>query len=149
MYKLEKRYGERLNFVVLDGAEPRNAELVSKFGVDGIPHLALITGTRKLAGTLVGAVPEAVLEQNFRALAADEPLPYASTNTERSTLKVSQVFFLWVFIWPVGEAVLPEAGRETARSRGSSGMALSRAKRHETLGARSRARSCVRQVVCT
>jgi len=86
MYKLEKRYGERLNFVVLDGAEPRNAELVSKFGVDGIPHLALITGTRKLAGTLVGAVPEAVLEQNFRALAADEPLPYASTNTERSSL---------------------------------------------------------------
>ena len=86
MYKLEKRYGERLNFVVLDGAELCNAELVSKFGVDGIPHLALITGTRKLAGTLVGAVPEAVLEQNFRALAADEPLPYASTNTERSSL---------------------------------------------------------------
>lgn len=83
MYKLEKRYGERLNFVVLDGAEPRNAELVSKFGVDAIPHLALITGTRKLAGTLVGAVPEAVLDQNFRALAAGEPLPYASTNAER------------------------------------------------------------------
>ena len=37
----------------------------------------------KLVGTLIGEVPEAVLESNLRALAAGAALPYASTNAQR------------------------------------------------------------------
>ena len=75
---------ERLARVTNSSNATRNAELVAKFGVDGIPHLALISAQRKLVGTLVGAVPDGVLEQNLRALAAGEALPYANTNTNGS-----------------------------------------------------------------
>jgi len=85
MYRLEKRYTEQLNFVVINGNDARNAELVQRFGVDGIPHLALISAQRKLVGTLIGGVPNAVLEQNMEALAAGSALPYASTNAERGS----------------------------------------------------------------
>ena len=86
MYRLEKLYAEQLNFVVIDGNDARNSDLVQKFGVDGIPHLALISGQRKLVGTLIGAIPNAVLEANMKALAAGNPLPRASTNAEYSSL---------------------------------------------------------------
>ena len=86
MYRLEKLYAEQLNFVVIDGNDARNSDLVQKFGVDGIPHLALISGQRKLVGTLIGAIPDAVLEANMKALATGKPLPRASTNAEYSSL---------------------------------------------------------------
>lgn len=82
MFRLQKAYAERLNFVVINGNDARNADLVQRFGVDGIPHLALISGQRKLVGTLIGGVPEGVLEQNLRALAEGEPLPFARTNLQ-------------------------------------------------------------------
>ena len=83
MFRLEKLYGDRLNFVVINGNDARNSELVSRFGVDGIPHLAMISGERKLLGTLIGAVPEAALEQNVRALTDGRALPFTSTNAGR------------------------------------------------------------------
>ena len=83
MFRLEKLYAEQLNFVVMNGDDARNADMVKRFGVDGIPHLALISADRKLVGTLIGEVPEGVLEQNLRALAAGAALPYASTNAQR------------------------------------------------------------------
>ena len=70
MRALEKQYGEQVNFVVIDGSDPRNCEfasgfkivqiilfldktfcvsstnkkdgLVNRFQVDGIPHLAFL-----------------------------------------------------------------------------------------------------------
>lgn len=83
MYRLERLYAEKVNFVVMNGDDARNAGMVQRFGVDGIPHLALISADRKLVGTLIGEVPEAVLESNLRALAAGAALPYASTNAQR------------------------------------------------------------------
>jgi hypothetical protein len=54
-------------------------DLVRLFGVDGIPHLSLISSERKLAGTLVGAVPERVVESSLEALATGKPLPYGAS----------------------------------------------------------------------
>jgi len=76
MLRFEKLFGERVNFVVLNGEDPANAQLVRLFGVDGIPHLAFIGGNRKLQGTLIGAIPEVVVEQSLRALVEGRPLPY-------------------------------------------------------------------------
>jgi len=76
MLRFEKLFGERVNFVVLNGEDPANAQLVRLFGVDGIPHLAFIGGNRKLQGTLIGAIPEAIVEQSLSALVEGRPLPY-------------------------------------------------------------------------
>ena len=55
---MRSRYGGRVNFVVVNGDDPRNGGLVQTFGVDGVPHLALISAERKLQGTLIGDVPD-------------------------------------------------------------------------------------------
>ena len=76
MLRLEKQYAGRVNFVVVNGDDPRNEQLVRLFGVDGIPHMALISDDRQLAGTLIGAIPEKVVDASLDALAAGKPLPY-------------------------------------------------------------------------
>lgn len=68
MQRLEKRYGSQVNFVVIDGADPKNAQLVQSFGVDGVPHLAYISRERKLQTTLIGEVPEKLIESNLLGL---------------------------------------------------------------------------------
>ncbi len=83
MMKLEKRYEGRVNFVLINGDAPANRPLVQLFGVDGVPHLAMLSAgangaKRKLAGTLIGDVPIAAVERDLDALIAGEPLPYSS-----------------------------------------------------------------------
>jgi thioredoxin-like negative regulator of GroEL len=65
MLKLERRYGGQINFVILNGDDPRNARVVGLFNVDSIPHIALLTGERALRKTLVGAVPAPILEREI------------------------------------------------------------------------------------
>ena len=81
MMRLQKQYGDRVNFVVLNGDDPRNGGLVRKFGVDGVPHLAMISAERTLQGTLIGDVPEPVVDATVKALAAGRPLPYGAAAT--------------------------------------------------------------------
>jgi hypothetical protein len=52
-----------------------SGELVSKFKVDGIPHVAFITRQVEVKTALVGAVPQAILNTEIRALVQDQPLP--------------------------------------------------------------------------
>jgi thiol-disulfide isomerase/thioredoxin len=68
MLKLERRYAGQINFVTLNGDDPRNARVVDIFGVDSIPHIALLTGERALRNTLVGAVPAPILEREILKL---------------------------------------------------------------------------------
>ena len=76
MLRLEKRFSGKVNFVVCNAEDPQYAQLVRLFGVDGIPHLAFIDSERKLRSTLVGEVPEKIVEQSVDALASGRPLPY-------------------------------------------------------------------------
>ena len=78
MLRLEKQYGERLNFVVVDGDDPQNAPIVRAFAVDGIPHFAFISPERKLQATLVGQVPDKVMQRQLEAFAMRGELPYGT-----------------------------------------------------------------------
>ena len=68
MYRLEKEYGGRVNFVLVDGADPKNEQLVSLFSVDGVPHFGFISAERKLLHTLIGNVPRQAMEASLRRL---------------------------------------------------------------------------------
>ncbi|CAM9449017.1 unnamed protein product [Chrysoparadoxa australica] len=77
MSSLEKAYGEKINFVVVDGDSEVNYPLVDAFRVDGIPHLAMVTKRGEVETALVGVVPQKVVEDDIKALIADSKLPYA------------------------------------------------------------------------
>jgi len=68
MYRLEKRYGDKVNFVLVDGADPKNSKLVQVFGVDGVPHIDFISRERKMLTTLIGEAPGAMIEANIQGL---------------------------------------------------------------------------------
>jgi thiol-disulfide isomerase/thioredoxin len=76
MSKLEQEYEGKVNFVTVDGASARNSDLVSKFRVDGIPHLALIRPSGYVETALIGNVPKAVMEADIDALLQGQDLPY-------------------------------------------------------------------------
>lgn len=76
MRELESKYGNNINFVTLDGTDPNNSEFVSRFKVDGIPHVAFITPKAEVKTALVGAVPAKVIVSDIKALLKNEVLPY-------------------------------------------------------------------------
>ncbi len=52
------------------------ADLVHRFGVDGIPHLAFITDKAEALTALVGEVPKPLLDEQIQALIKGKELPY-------------------------------------------------------------------------
>ena len=68
MRALELKYSDSLNFVTLDGTNPRYGNVVGAFRVDAIPHVAFVTPSLEVKTALVGAVPKKILEQNMEAL---------------------------------------------------------------------------------
>jgi thiol-disulfide isomerase/thioredoxin len=77
MRRLESRWGSRANIVLVNGDAPESRRLCQLFGVDGIPHIALLDGERRLVGTLINAPLQAV-ERSVEALVEGRPLPFGA-----------------------------------------------------------------------
>lgn len=73
---LEKEYRGRVNFVSVDGDARANEELLSLFGVDGIPHFALINGEGEVKTALIGLLPSDVLRADIDAILTRTDLPF-------------------------------------------------------------------------
>ena len=76
MREMEFSYNERVNFITVDGSNPKNSELVQRFHVDGIPHLAFLGPQSEFKTALIGAVPKSILVSEINALVANDELPY-------------------------------------------------------------------------
>jgi thiol-disulfide isomerase/thioredoxin len=66
--KFHDRYGEQVNFVMLDVDEPRWSQQMQQYRVVGVPQFFFMNSDRKVIKTLVGGVPETVLAQLFEKL---------------------------------------------------------------------------------
>lgn len=80
--RLRKQYDSQINFVVVDGENPSNAEILEKFGVDGIPQFSFLTKDGTNVGNLIGRIPEKILGEDLDALIAEKSLPHAGMNVE-------------------------------------------------------------------
>jgi thiol-disulfide isomerase/thioredoxin len=70
--RLEKRYGERVNFVMLNANNPRWWPEVDQYGVDGVPHYVFLDGRGRRVAEAKGPQPATIFEQNLVALARGE-----------------------------------------------------------------------------
>jgi thiol-disulfide isomerase/thioredoxin len=75
MRAAEIQYKNDVNFITIDGSDPRNSDMVTRFRVDGIPHIAFLSPNEEVKTALVGAVPKQLLFADISALAKNEPLP--------------------------------------------------------------------------
>lgn len=76
---IEQQYGDRINFVMINADEMNvkhdgdtriltNGDIIERFRVDAIPHLALVSSSGDVITALIGPVPRSVLEADMDAL---------------------------------------------------------------------------------
>ena len=65
---VEKQYGDKVNFIMVNGDDGRNWPLIQLFGVDAIPHLALLSDEGEVETALIGPMSRNVLRADIDAL---------------------------------------------------------------------------------
>ncbi len=68
---LRDRYGDDINFVMLDIDDPARSAQVQTYGVTGVPHFVTLDANQVIADSTVGRVPAQVLSQTFDRLLED------------------------------------------------------------------------------
>eukprot|EP00984_Skeletonema_dohrnii_P006754 scaffold2408_cov123-Skeletonema_dohrnii-CCMP3373.AAC.5 len=65
---VEKQYGDSVNFIMINGDDGKNWPLIQLFGVDAIPHLALLSDEGDVETALIGPMSRNVLRADIDAL---------------------------------------------------------------------------------
>lgn len=76
MLFLEKEYMGRVNFVVVDGDDVMNSEIIEQYSVDGIPQFSFLDSHGTVIANFVGRLPKDVIAQELDALIAGKPMPF-------------------------------------------------------------------------
>ena len=66
--KLEQKYGDRVNLVMLDIDDPQWDELGQEYNVTGIPQYNFLDAEEHKVDSFVGKVPQTILAQTFEQL---------------------------------------------------------------------------------
>lgn len=81
--KVEEEYNGKVNFVMVNADQGNPWPLIEAFGVDAIPHLALVNSEGDVITALIGPTPKSVLEadldvliRNSKESDTNEDLPY-------------------------------------------------------------------------
>jgi len=82
---LEKEYSDRMNFVMLNVDNTKWLPEVTKFRVDGIPRFIFLDRTNQVIGDSTGAIPREIMAANIEAAIAENPLPYNSISSDRTS----------------------------------------------------------------
>jgi thioredoxin-like negative regulator of GroEL len=68
---IEQEYGDRVNFVMVNGDKAEAWPLIDAFGVDAIPHLAMVSAEGDVETALIGPIPKHVLKADIDILLAN------------------------------------------------------------------------------
>lgn len=68
LQSVEQDYSDKVNFVMVNGDDGKNWPLINRFGVDAIPHLALVSADGDVETALIGPIPKSVLSADLEVL---------------------------------------------------------------------------------
>lgn len=83
--QVQSNFKKSINFVALNIDNTKWTDEVSHYRVRGVPHFVFLDGHGKAQAAAVGRVPQQILEDNARALAAGGKMPFARTAGATST----------------------------------------------------------------
>jgi thiol-disulfide isomerase/thioredoxin len=74
LYQVEQEFSDKVNFIMVNGDAPEAWPLIELFGVDAIPHVALVEADGTVDTALIGPVPKAWLEKDLQVLLENSKL---------------------------------------------------------------------------
>jgi hypothetical protein len=81
LYQVEETYRDQVNFIMVNGDDPKNWPIIEALGVDAIPHLAFVESDGTVDTALIGPVPKEWLDKNIDTL-LENSAPPRNTNCE-------------------------------------------------------------------
>jgi len=77
LYSIESEYKGRVNFVHVDANHNDEAtwRIINQFGVDAIPHLAMVDSDGDVQTALIGPIPRSVLRSDLDVMIENSKLP--------------------------------------------------------------------------
>jgi thiol-disulfide isomerase/thioredoxin len=78
---LQKEYGDKVNFAMLNVDNSKWLPEVDRFEVDGIPHFVFLGKDNSILGSAIGAIPHDILVENLEAMVSEQTLPHVRLNT--------------------------------------------------------------------
>uniref|UniRef100_A0A7S3L487 Thioredoxin domain-containing protein n=1 Tax=Amphora coffeiformis TaxID=265554 RepID=A0A7S3L487_9STRA len=94
MLQVEEEYKDKVNFVLVNGDKRDAWPLIEAFGVDAIPHIALVSSEGDVETALIGPVPKRVLEADLDVLISNAKLKakQKATQSEAIPYRMLDVF---------------------------------------------------------
>jgi thiol-disulfide isomerase/thioredoxin len=87
--KIKGKFGESVNFVMLNVDNDKWLPEILRYRVDGIPHFVFLNARGEAIAQTIGEQPTGIMEANLNALIADLPLPHASATGQTSELNAT------------------------------------------------------------
>jgi thiol-disulfide isomerase/thioredoxin len=85
--QIKQKYGDRVNFVMLNVDNTKWLPEMLRYRVDGIPHFVFMNSEGKAIAEAIGEQPRKILETDLDALIANNPLPYANQRGQVSQVE--------------------------------------------------------------
>ncbi|ACK71738.1 Thioredoxin domain protein [Gloeothece citriformis PCC 7424] len=83
--EIKSKYGDQVNFAMLNVDNSKWLPEILRYRVDGIPHFVYFNNKGEEIAQSLGEQPPSIIEANLDALIAETSLPYASSNGQIST----------------------------------------------------------------
>ena len=87
MAALNKEYGDRINFVMLNVDNDKWLPEMTAYRIDGIPHFVFLNDGGETVAGLLGEQPQVVMAADLDALVAHEPIPYQQRQGQLSEIR--------------------------------------------------------------
>lgn len=82
--ELKQKYGDRVNFTMLNVDNTKWLPEILRYRVDGIPHFVYFDNQGQTLAQTIGEQPHPILQANLESLIAGLPLPYAQSTGQIS-----------------------------------------------------------------
>ena len=82
--EIKQKYGQDVNFVMLNVDNTKWLPEILRYRVDGIPHFVFMNQAGEAIAESIGEQPRPILEADLDALIANNPLPYTYSSGQVS-----------------------------------------------------------------
>ena len=82
--EIKQKYGQDVNFVMLNVDNTKWLPEILRYRVDGIPHFVFMDQAGEAIAESIGEQPRSILEADLDALIANNPLPYTYSSGQVS-----------------------------------------------------------------